>query len=175
MWFSTPPRRADSWLPSSSPSRVCMVSVRSYADVITKFSRMDRSPNFLSYGAPFACRELSYKRVIQHCVVKDSRTYIFLNLFYCATLGIFSFCLNRLFEEDPDDVELEVGFLPDETVARVDFDRKRKGGSSSLCRLHLAKPIQGMVSSTGQSLDVSADQGPFPRKARKLFGPEGKF
>ena len=43
------PRRADFWLPSLSP-RVCMVSVRSYADVITKFSRMDRLPNFLSYG-----------------------------------------------------------------------------------------------------------------------------
>ena len=30
------PQRADSWLPFPSP-RVCRVSVRSYADVITKF------------------------------------------------------------------------------------------------------------------------------------------
>ena len=47
------PRQADSWLPPSSP-RVCTVCVRSYADVIIKFSRMDRLPNFLSYGAPLA-------------------------------------------------------------------------------------------------------------------------
>ena len=46
------PRRADSWLPSPSP-RVCK-DWRSDADVITKFSRMDRLPIFLSYGAPLA-------------------------------------------------------------------------------------------------------------------------
>ena len=45
------PRRADAWLPSPSP-RLCTVSVRSYAGVITKFSRMDRLLSFLSYGAP---------------------------------------------------------------------------------------------------------------------------
>ena len=47
------PRRADSWLPSPSP-RDCTVSGRSYADVITKFSRMDRLLNFLNYEAPRA-------------------------------------------------------------------------------------------------------------------------
>ena len=45
------PRWADSWLPSPS-QRVCAVSVRLYTDVITEFQRMDRLPNFLSYGAP---------------------------------------------------------------------------------------------------------------------------
>ena len=56
------PRQADSLLPSPSP-RVCMVSVWSYADVITTFSQMDRLPNFLIYGAPlthFARMELHY-------------------------------------------------------------------------------------------------------------------
>ena len=47
------PRRTDSWLPPPSP-RVGRVSVRSYADVITKFCRMDRLPNFLSCSYTFA-------------------------------------------------------------------------------------------------------------------------
>ena len=47
------PRQADSWLPPPSP-RVYTDCIRSYADVIIKFSRMDRLPNFLSYGAPLA-------------------------------------------------------------------------------------------------------------------------
>ena len=42
------PRWADVWLPSPSSS-VC-ADRRWYADVITKFSQMDRLPNFLSYG-----------------------------------------------------------------------------------------------------------------------------
>ena len=33
----------------------------SYPEVITKFSRMDRLPNFLSDSAPLACKELHYK------------------------------------------------------------------------------------------------------------------
>ena len=42
------PRRPDSWLPSPFP-RVCTVKVRSYTDVMTKFSRMmDRLPHFLA-------------------------------------------------------------------------------------------------------------------------------
>ena len=45
------PRRVDSWLPSPSP-KDCTVSVQSYADVITKFSRIDRLPNFLNYDSP---------------------------------------------------------------------------------------------------------------------------
>ena len=45
------PRGADFWLPYPSP-RVCTASVRSYADVITKFARMYRLPYCLSYGAP---------------------------------------------------------------------------------------------------------------------------
>ena len=53
------PGRADSWLPSPSPS-VCTY-VRVYADVIIKFSRMDRWPFFLSYGAPLARTSLHYK------------------------------------------------------------------------------------------------------------------
>ena len=56
------PLQADSLLPFPSPS-VCTVSIWSYADVITKFSQMDRLPNFLNYGAPlvrFACMELHY-------------------------------------------------------------------------------------------------------------------
>ena len=47
------PRQADSWPPPPSP-RVCTVCIRSYADVVIKFSRMDRLPNFLSYEAPLA-------------------------------------------------------------------------------------------------------------------------
>ena len=46
------PRRADVWLPSPSPS-VCSDG-RSYADVITKFSQMDRLPNYFSCGATLA-------------------------------------------------------------------------------------------------------------------------
>ena len=53
------PGRDDSWLPSASPS-VCTY-VRVYADVIIKFSRMDRWPFFLSYGAPLARAALHYK------------------------------------------------------------------------------------------------------------------
>ena len=56
------PRQADALLPFPSP-RVCTVSVRPYADVITTFSQMDRLPNFLNYGAPlarFARMELHY-------------------------------------------------------------------------------------------------------------------
>ena len=53
------PGRADSWLPSPSPS-VCTY-VRVYADVIIKFSRMDRWPFFLSCGAPLARASLHYK------------------------------------------------------------------------------------------------------------------
>ena len=34
---------------------------RTYADVITKISRMDSLPNYLSYGAPRARKELRYK------------------------------------------------------------------------------------------------------------------
>ena len=49
------PYRLTPYFPSLSP-RVCTVSVRSYADVITKFSQMDRLPNFLNYGAPLVRR-----------------------------------------------------------------------------------------------------------------------
>ena len=41
------PRRADVWLPSPP-----LVSVRTGGRTLTKFSRMDRLPTFLSYGAP---------------------------------------------------------------------------------------------------------------------------
>jgi len=53
------PRGADSWLPSTPP-RVCTVSVQSYADVITKFSRTDRLPSklpgVLLYHGPVVTR-----------------------------------------------------------------------------------------------------------------------
>ena len=55
------PRRTDSWLPPPSP-RVGRVSVRSYADVITKFCRMDRLPNFLSCSYTFARRASAASR-----------------------------------------------------------------------------------------------------------------
>ena len=45
---------ADASLPSTSP-RVCTVSVRSYADVMTNFSCIDGLPNFLSYAALLSC------------------------------------------------------------------------------------------------------------------------
>ena len=47
------PRRADVWLASASLS-VC-TDGKSYADVISKFSWMDRLPNFLSCGALLRC------------------------------------------------------------------------------------------------------------------------
>ena len=53
------------WLltPSPSPS-VCTLSVRSYADVITNFSRMDRWPNFLK---GLRSRAWSSAKIDLHC------------------------------------------------------------------------------------------------------------
>ena len=61
--YSPPPthRRAALGLHSPSPS-VCTggrAGGRAYADIITKISRIDRLPKFLTHGAPlarFACR-----------------------------------------------------------------------------------------------------------------------
>jgi len=52
MAFSTPSRLVVLELPSPSP-KVC-TGVRTYADVTTKISRIDRLPNLLSNGAPLA-------------------------------------------------------------------------------------------------------------------------
>ena len=65
-------RQADVWLPFPSPS-VC-TDGRSYADVITKFSRIDRLPNFLSYGAPLWF-DLAPRALIYFWYLKGGRSF----------------------------------------------------------------------------------------------------
>ena len=59
----TPPPTGWLLTPSPSPS-VCTLSVRSYADVITNFSRMDRWPNFLK---GLRSRAWSSAKIDLHC------------------------------------------------------------------------------------------------------------
>ena len=59
----TPPPTGWLLTPSPSPS-VCTVRVRSYADVITNFSRMDRWPNFPN---GLRSREWSSAKIDLHC------------------------------------------------------------------------------------------------------------
>ena len=73
------PRRVDSWLPSPPP-RVCTVSVRSYALVITKFWRMDRSTNFLSKG--FHSRALRIKQLMHKAMFTSCRIYFLVGMLW---------------------------------------------------------------------------------------------
>ena len=50
------PLQADSLLPLPLPQSLYGQCSVVYADVITKFSQMDRLPNFLNYGAPLVRR-----------------------------------------------------------------------------------------------------------------------
>ena len=59
----TPPPTGWLLTPSPSPS-VCTLSVRSYADVITNFSRMDRWPSFLK---GLRSRSWSSAKIDLHC------------------------------------------------------------------------------------------------------------
>ena len=68
------PERADTWFPSL-PRKEC-TDVR---DVITKFSRMDGLPNFLTHGAPLArfVRRNSGTNSTQHLILaRNSWTII---------------------------------------------------------------------------------------------------
>ena len=49
----------------------------------------------------------------------------------------------RLLEHDPDDAELEVRFLDDKIVGRVEFYGISKARGPLLCRLHLRTPTKG--------------------------------
>ena len=49
----------------------------------------------------------------------------------------------RLLEHDPDDAELEVRFLDDKIVARVEFYSISEARVPPLCRLHLKTPTKG--------------------------------
>ena len=69
---ATTGRQADVWLPFPSPS-VC-TDGRSYADVITKFSRIDRLSNFLSYGAPLWF-DLAPRALIYFWYLKGGRSF----------------------------------------------------------------------------------------------------
>ena len=55
---------------------------RTYGDVITKFSRMDSSPNFITHGAPLRAlraRRLRYKRVLYQREITAFIIYILRN------------------------------------------------------------------------------------------------
>ena len=59
----------------------------------------------------------------------------------------------RLLEHDPDDAELEVRFLNNKEVARVEFYSIINAGSAPLlCRLHLKTPTQGTERSDSREL-----------------------
>ena len=57
----------------------------------------------------------------------------------------------RLLEHKPDDAELEVCFLDNKVVARVEFYSISEARVPPLCRLHLRTPTKG----TGVRLDLS--------------------
>ena len=69
----------------------------------------------------------------------------------------------RLLEHDPDDAELEVRFLDDKTVCRVEFYGISKARVPPLCRLHLRTPIEG---TTGRSPGLARQPS-----ARMGYGP----
>ena len=70
----------------------------------------------------------------------------------------------RLLEHDPDDAELEVRFLDDKIVGRVEFYGISKARVPPLCRLHLRTPTKG---TTGRSPGLARQPS-----ARMGYGPK---